>query len=57
MKWQPWTLRARNEAEIIRLRHENKQLRTIAKRIVDARERDDWNDLDDAVDDLIGLKP
>jgi hypothetical protein len=27
MKWQPWTLRARNETEIIMLRRENAQLR------------------------------
>lgn len=29
------------------------ELLAIARRIADARERDDWNDLDDAVDDLI----
>lgn len=29
------------------------ELLAIARRIDDARERDDWNDLDDAVDDLI----
>lgn len=32
---------------------EIERLRVIARRIADARERDHWNDLDDAVDDLL----
>lgn len=50
---QPQTMEGWRQTEIERLRSENERLRDIARRIGEARDRDHWNDLDEAVDELI----